>query len=199
MDVAVNSDYWESPAMHAHPLFAAFILVASGCGSGANPATGTSTGAAPTPEAQAWLDAQNAVRRNVQPAPTAPLPALTWSGDAAAVAQAWASGCTFSHNPERGNRGENIAANAPAGSWGVGDAVSSWAGEAQSYDYATNTCASGQVCGHYTQIVWRDTTRVGCAHTTCSTGSPFGPTFPTWDFWVCDYEPPGNDVGERPY
>lgn len=48
-------------------------------------------------------------------------------------------------------------------------------------------------------IVWRDTLRVGCAHRTCDTNSPFGAQLPSWDFWVCDYEPPGNFVGRRPY
>jgi hypothetical protein len=72
-----------------------------------------------------------------------------------------------------------------------------WAAEAPDYDYATNTCKAGQVCGHYTQIVWRSTTAVGCAFRTCTTGSPFGSG--SWDFWVCDYAPPGNYVGQRPY
>lgn len=148
---------------------------------------------------QVWLDAQNAVRRNASPTPSPPLPALTWSTSAADVAQAWANGCTYQHNAGRGDRGENIAASAPQGTWGAADAVAAWASEAKDYDLASNTCASGKECGHYTQLVWRDTVRVGCAHRACSTGSPFGAQNPNWDFWVCDYEPPGNWVGQRPY
>lgn len=39
--------------------------------------------------------------------------------------------------------------------------------------------------GHYTQMVWRGTTRVGCA------------IYPTarWDFLICRYSPPGNIDG----
>ena len=151
----------------------------------------------PTAEAQAWLDAHNAVRRNAQPAPSPALPALSWSADAASVAQAWAGGCTYQHNAGRGQRGENIAANAPPGSWTLQNVVDAWAGEASDYDYATNTCASGKECGHYTQIVWRDTLRVGCGHQVCASNSPFGSG--SWEFWVCDYEPPGNYVGQKPY
>src|SRR5919202_1513766 len=103
-------------------------------------------------------------------------------------AQAWLD----AHNAGRGTRGENIAANAPPGSLDLAGVVNAWASEAQYYDYSRNTCASGQQCGHYTQIVWRDTLRVGCAHRTCQSNSPFGPGAPAWDFWVCDYEPPGN-------
>jgi hypothetical protein len=77
--------------------------------------------------------------------------------------------------------------------------VAAWGGEASFYDYATNSCSAGKDCGHYTQIVWRDSVRAGCAHHTCTTNSPFGAQNPSWDFWVCDYEPPGNVVGQRPY
>ena len=43
------------------------------------------------------------------------------------------------------------------------DGVAYWAAESSDYDYATNTCAPGQVCGHYTQMVWRSTSNIGCA------------------------------------
>jgi len=154
----------------------------------------------PTAEAQAWLDAHNGVRRSPQPPPPAPLPMLTWSAAAAQVAQAWADGCNYAHNGGRGFRGENIAATAPPNARDLGFVVSQWGpAEAKDYDYASNTCAPGKQCGHYTQIVWRDTLRVGCARRTCQTNSPFGSSAPAWDFWVCDYEPPGNFVGQRPY
>jgi hypothetical protein len=77
--------------------------------------------------------------------------------------------------------------------------VGAWAAEASDYDYARNTCAAGKVCGHYTQLVWRATTRVGCATQVCDRNSPFGSRFPTWQLWVCNYAPPGNYVGQRPY
>ena len=152
----------------------------------------------PSQEAQAWLDTQNAVRKAPQPPPPSPLPALTWSSDAAAVAQAWAANCVYQHNAGRGQRGENIAASAPPGHWALGDAVAAWAGEVKDYDYTSNTCASGQQCGHYTQIVWATTLRVGCAHQICNANSPFA-CQSSWDYFVCDYEPPGNYVGQKPY
>ena len=42
---------------------------------------------------------------------------------------------------------------------------------------------------HYTQIIWRDTSEVGCA----MAHSSFR------EVWVCQYSPPGNVVGQRPY
>ncbi len=180
----------------------AVLLFACGCGLGLerDPDGGhAAPQAAPTAEAQAWVDAHNAVRRDARPPPSPPLPPFGWSTAAATVAQAWADLCNYQHNAGRGDRGENIAASAPANRWSLADAVAAWAGEAQDYDYATNGCAPGKQCGHYTQIVWRDTLRVGCAHRACDTNSPFGAQLPSWDFWVCDYEPPGNFVGRRPY
>jgi hypothetical protein len=54
------------------------------------------------------------------------------------------------------------------------------------------------VCGHYTQIVWKTTTRLGCGVALCDQNSPFM-GFPKWEFWVCNYAPPGNYNGQRPY
>ena len=180
--------------------FVAGLLLAAGCGFVDDTSSGgTPAQAPPAADAQIWLDAHNAVRRNAQPPPPSPLPPLTWSSDAASVAQAWADRCNYAHNAGRGVRGENIAADAPPGALTPQSVVSAWASEVADYNYATNTCTAGKDCGHYTQIVWRDTTRVGCAHRTCSTNSPFGTQYPNWDFWVCDYEPPGNWVGQKPY
>jgi hypothetical protein len=83
--------------------------------------------------------------------------------------------------------GENIY-----GSGGNADAqqaVDLWAAEAANYDYATNACSS--VCGHYTQIAWRTTLKLGCAMHVCPSLA-FGHSI------VCDYGPGGN-TGGRPY
>ncbi len=56
---------------------------------------------------------------------------------------------------------------------------------------------AGQVCGHYTQRVGRETRQVGCAWAQCTRNSPFRVS--TWYLWVCNYALPGNFVGERPY
>jgi len=63
--------------------------------------------------------------------------------------------------------------------------------EGQYYDYASNTCAQGHICGHYTQVVWGATQKLGCARYACN-----GLTYPSTI--VCDYGPGGNDGG-RPY
>src|SRR3954464_11238890 len=107
------------------------LLGTAACGFGMDGASGGSVTPEPTPtgEPQTWLDTQNAVRRAAKPTPAPPLADFTWSSGAAAVAEDWASRCTYQHNAGRGNRGENIAANAPPGKWTIADAVAAWAGE----------------------------------------------------------------------
>ncbi len=144
--------------------------------------------------------AHNDVRDSPSPTPVPALDDLCYDADLETYAQAWANGCTYGHNPAS-PYGENIYAAAYTGSPPPGwnppvDAVTSWASEAADYNYSTNTCSG--VCGHYTQIVWRESERMGCGLRVCTTNSPFGPSFPTWTFVVCSYDPPGND-GSRPY
>ena len=71
-------------------------------------------------------------------------------------------------------------------------AVTAWADEKVDYTYATNTCAAGKVCGHYTQLVWRATQKVGCALQNC-------PALQYPSSIVCDYGPGGNFNGQLPY
>jgi pathogenesis-related protein 1 len=144
------------------------------------------------------LRVHNQVRAEARPTPVPPLPPLTWSEAAERTAQAWARQCDYQHNPQRGPFGENLAAASP-GAMSTRQVVEGWASEAADYHPARNSCAPGKVCGHYTQLVWRDTRQLGCAVQRCTRNSPFGARFPVWDFWVCNYAPPGNVVGRRPY
>jgi pathogenesis-related protein 1 len=136
------------------------------------------------PVAAPMLAAHNAVRARLS------LPALEWSPTLAAHARQWAerrlARRQFFHRPDT-PYGENLfsISGAPATPAQV---VHSWASEAAAYDPATNSCRT-EPCGHYTQIVWRDTRRLGCAVARNSRR----------EVWVCNYDPPGNFIGQRPY
>ncbi|MCP4197203.1 MAG: hypothetical protein GY762_08635 [Proteobacteria bacterium] len=149
------------------------------------------------------LEAHNAVRANASPAPDPQLEPLNWSEKLAADASAWASNCIMAHDPATGDlrQGENWYAWSRANDRTAQDVVlgEGWAAEATDYDYESHTCDGGDAigCGHYTQIVWRDTTHVGCAVQVCPNG------LTNWEdgreIWFCRYHPPGNWIGERPY
>ena len=188
---------------------ALLLTVALACGGAAStpgaPSGSTTDAGVPDPGACtagaddcAMVAAHDAVRAAARPAPVPALPALAWSDSAAQAAGAWARQCQWRHDPALGalGLGQNLYASTfrPSSS----DVVGSWAAEAADYDLASNTCAAGKVCGHYTQLVWRDTRRVGCATVSCTTGSPFAGGGAWW-YVACDYDPPGNFVGQRPY
>ncbi|XP_020096396.1 pathogenesis-related protein PRB1-3-like [Ananas comosus] len=134
---------------------------------------------------QDYVDAHNAARAAVGVGP------VTWDDTVAAYAQNYANerigDCQLVHSG--GPYGENLFEGFGA-DYTAADAVNDWVSEKQYYDHATNTCAQGQECGHYTQVVWRDSTTIGCARVVCNNG---------WIFITCNYNPPGNIVGQSPY
>jgi pathogenesis-related protein 1 len=153
----------------------------------------------PPPVLVSMVEGHNRVRAQVKPRAEPSLPALTWSPAAAEVARAYAARCRFRHNARRGPYGENLFAMSDhqAAEVVVPAAIRSWSAEAGDYDFARNACDHSKVCGHYTQMVWRDTRRVGCAIRYCGEGTPFGRG--SWTLVVCNYDPPGNFIGRKPY
>jgi hypothetical protein len=124
-------------------------------------------------------------------------PALTWSDTLAQTAQAWADNLatavhTIQHSGQQGV-GENIAAASPPGSETVSQMVDQWGAEQADFTPGIfpNVAKDGnwQNVGHYTQVIWRATTQVGCGFATDTNG--------TWDYLVCQYTPPGNVEGEQ--
>ncbi|WP_426755725.1 CAP domain-containing protein [Myxococcus sp. Y35] len=186
---------------HLRPIGLLIPLLLTGCGSDSpdsEDGDGDNEPLVMTQFDRDMLDAHNAARRNVTPAASPALEDLTWDEEATRTAKKYAAKCQFSHNPNRGNLGENLTA-ATSSAMSPQNVVQGWVDEAADYDYASNTCASGKQCGHYTQVVWRNTRALGCAMQACTENSPFGAQFPNWTLWVCNYAPPGNYVGQRPY
>ncbi len=167
---------------------------AAGAGAG-GPGNGGSTGSASNEPAElnGITAAHNEARASVVPAAATPLTPLTWDAGIAATAQAYAENCVFEHSG--GQYGENLYAN--TGTTTPQEVVAGWVSEVADYDYASNSCSG--VCGHYTQVVWADSLRLGCGVAICdASSSPFG-SGQSWQNWVCNYDPPGNFIGEQPY
>lgn len=114
------------------------------------------------------------------------LPPLTWSCKLANLAQVWANRGVFEHHTDF-EFGENIAGTeATDASPNVN--IQNWLLEKPFWDNAGAKCQTGKVCYHYTQIVWKDTTEVGCGINRKATGK-------TKALLVCNYDPAGNYPG----
>ncbi|KAL6909803.1 hypothetical protein ACP4OV_001462 [Aristida adscensionis] len=133
-----------------------------------------------------FLEPQNAARAEVG------VGKLSWDATLTAYARRYAEkrayDCALVHS--KGPYGENIFCGGAGRRWGTADAVAAWVGEREYYNCARNRCAWRRSCGHYTQVAWAKTKRVGCAAAECYSGGTF---------IVCSYDPPGNWNGESPY
>jgi Cysteine-rich secretory protein family len=138
---------------------------------------------------RAMLEEHNRPRAEVGAPPLAWDPAL--AADAEAYARKLAASGRFEHSGAKG-QGENLW-RGTRGAYRYHQMVGGWSGEAGDYrhDVFPRVSRTGrwQDVGHYTQLVWRDTSRVGCA---LATGRD-------WDVLVCRYSPPGNWVGKVAY
>lgn len=157
----------------------------------------------------------NAARARVLTMP--PLAPLEWSPSIAALAQAYAdqlaAGCAnaLEHSTleQRRGLGENLASFSSTGgnpAEPTGSAtrvVALWESELRCYTYGpfaagvnatcSASCEAYGGCGHYTQMVWRQTQRIGCGLGECTDGKT------RRSYWVCHYDPPGNYLGVKPY
>jgi uncharacterized protein YkwD len=131
-------------------------------------------------DADAYLAAHNGYRAKHC------APPLTWSPKLAELAQRWADalrakGCAFGHS--NGSTGENLA----AGTTGTLDPESvtkMWYDEIALYKFPNG--GFSMKTGHFTQVVWRGTTQIGCGRSQCN----------GMDIFVCEYDPAGNWDGQ---
>ncbi|KIW64768.1 hypothetical protein PV04_09678 [Phialophora macrospora] len=126
---------------------------------------------------------------------------LTWSESLASIAADIAATCVYDHNTTAGGGGygQNIGAGYTP------DRVPSMIGNSMyntempyyplPYGQDNPDMSDFNNWGHFSQIVWKDTSEVGCATQYCpdglaNTGSGVSPYFT-----VCNYSPPGNIQG----
>ncbi|XP_036860298.2 peptidase inhibitor 16 isoform X1 [Manis javanica] len=146
-------------------------------------------------EKRAMVELHNLYRAQASP-PAANMLQMRWDEELAAFAKAYAQQCVWGHNKERGRRGENLFAITDEG-MDVPLAMEEWHHEREHYNLSAATCHRGQMCGHYTQVVWAKTERIGCGSHFCEKLQGVEET--NIQLLVCNYEPPGNVKGQRPY
>lgn len=124
--------------------------------------------------ATAILDAHNA-KRALHSADD-----LSWSSTLYSYAQSYADdytcGGTLVHSG--GKYGENLA----VGYASAASAVEAWYSEGSDYDYSALN-----VLDHFTEVIWKSVTELGCAYKTCGSGL----------YVICEYNPAGNVIGEE--
>jgi Cysteine-rich secretory protein family len=136
------------------------------------------------------LAAHNAARAQAGVTPLAWDPAL--GNSAAAYARQLAITNIFQHSDRRARRGvgENLWMGT-RGAFGIERMVSDWASERRMFRAgvfpAVARTGNWSDVGHYSQIIWPTTTRVGCALASNARA----------DYLVCHYAPAGNIDGRR--
>lgn len=140
------------------------------------------------------VELHNHYRGQVSPSASAMLP-LKWDPSLKLLAEGYAAKCIWNHNPELEDTGENLFAG--TGPLDLRVAMEKWFLEHLDYDFQNNSCDEDKMCGHYTQMVWAGTHRVGCAFHICN--SMEGLDWERISFLVCNYYPAGNYEDERPY
>jgi len=134
--------------------------------------------------------------------PAADMMEMTWDDELATVAQRWADQCNFGHDEmidvSRFQVGQNVAIRSNSNRQPKGEEnrkmVQAWydevdlfsRNEVRSYRFDFST-------GHYTQVVWAKTHKVGCGVTVFQDGGFFSTLL------VCNYGPAGNFQGEPIY
>ena len=149
---------------------------------------------------------------------------LQWDNELEQVAQNWANQCQWEHNANRTTEYNALApldinGNVSQQSFSVGENLATFGSTA--YDKAElsatfagyklwedegNAWAFGTIngteectdsaCGHFTQLIWASTYKVGCAVNFCEAGTLL--QYPS-TYLVCDYATAGNYIGREPY
>ncbi|KAL0696857.1 hypothetical protein Bca4012_064037 [Brassica carinata] len=145
-------------------------------------------------EQQDYLNTHNAARSQVG------VPNLVWDATVASYALNYANARKSDCNlvPSTGPYGQNLAKGSSS-TFSAISAVNLWVAQKPYYNYTTNSC-TGTVYTIYntntsypiilTRVVWRESVKLGCARVQCTNG---------WWFVTCNYDTPGNYVGQYPY
>ncbi|XP_065138804.1 glioma pathogenesis-related protein 1b [Paramisgurnus dabryanus] len=147
--------------------------------------------------------AHNAHRSRASPT-TASLRSVSWDKELAKGARDRARHCKASHGPSMphfghplfGWMGENIWLGVPFSAFSVENAVQRWNNE-RAYSLKNNNCS--RLCGHYGQLMWSTSFKMGCAVNVCTKGIENFSTHPESTIFVCNYGDTGHVHGVTPY
>lgn len=146
----------------------------------------------------AWVDAHNYFRRQVSNPSAANMRLMSWDDDLAKFAEKVVKTCSFFHTSVQDRRtkqfnpvGENLYT---GGDYRFMEIMTHqgvtklWYDEIQYHDINTLRCEAGKECGHYKQVIWATTYKVGCAIAKCRAVEGGHPPY----LVSCNYGPIGN-------
>jgi len=137
---------------------------------------------------------------------------MVWDCDIERKALEHAKKCVYEHSSKPFRKyddngdgtstrhGENLSAYYTTGSTpkSAVKVVEDWYDEKKHYVFNTGHCKKPP-CGHYRQVVWHNSYKIGCARVKCYPLKNFsGGNKNAW-FDVCQYGPTGNWKGRKPY
>ena len=115
-------------------------------------------------------------------------PPLKWSKECATKAEKWANHLAktkkLEHSQQKG-LGENLACFVRSSEVAGNEPVDMWYGEIKNYNFNRGTFTPGT--GHFTQVVWRESTELGVA---IAEGKN------NYTVVVANYKPAGNMMGK---
>ncbi|XP_066451483.1 serotriflin-like [Eleutherodactylus coqui] len=143
------------------------------------------------------VDLTNKLRRSVEPS-ARNMVEVSWNEEAAKTALRYAETCAMKHsNVSQRNItdcscGENLFMSSYRANWT--EVLMAFFNEYKDYDYTNNTAKTpNAMIGHYTQLVWYISSKIGCAVAKCLDHPKYK------YFYVCHQCPMGNIIGEWPY
>ena len=111
---------------------------------------------------------------------------LTWNCKLADYAQQWATRGVYEHRSDY-FYGESIFVTSAVDA-APSAAVWTWLSERPNWDNKNGVCRPDKTCTHFTQVIWKKTTNIGCGINRTMSGK-------YKVFLVCNYDPPGNSSG----
>eukprot|EP00095_Tigriopus_kingsejongensis_P010540 maker-scaffold349_size200065-snap-gene-1.26 protein:Tk10540 transcript:maker-scaffold349_size200065-snap-gene-1.26-mRNA-1 annotation:"hypothetical protein DAPPUDRAFT_96576" len=127
---------------------------------------------------------------------------MTWDEELAAVAQRWADQCQFAHDAvrdvDRFKVGQNVYITTRSHdqplAMTINEGVMGWYDEVRDVDrQIVDRYQFASATGHYTQLIWANTNRIGCGHVTYPSGRLLKKLL------ICNYGPSGNFIGSPMY
>ncbi|GAV56362.1 hypothetical protein ZYGR_0BB01390 [Zygosaccharomyces rouxii] len=150
----------------------------SSASSSAAPSSSSSPGSGSSDFQKTMVDRHNDKRSKHQSTGS-----LEWDDELANYAQNYADKYDCSGNlvHSNGPYGENLAVG-----YDDEDTIDAWYDEIKKYSYSDPVFSEST--GHFTQLVWKSSTKVGCASKQC--GGSVG------KYIICNYNPAGNFIGD---